>query len=137
MNIPTSSLDLFLRDDAYLAGYTVDGEAYTAIRYFVVAQGPDGTRCQLSDVHFNGCESGYDDETGEAYFIDTRSEAARKGQALINKILARGFINDLYWSEIEPAYGSDAYINGNCEAVEAFRERAEDGFGDNILARVC
>jgi len=113
--------------DLYQAGHTFDGVPFIAEEYYVVVENDAGRRFRHQAI-FKGAESMICDETGEQHFSDLRTEASAKAERLearINAALLAGIaLNSAFWYEVEPAYGSDAYIKQGTEAQRAFADKS-------------
>jgi hypothetical protein len=101
-----------IHSDLYVAGKTEDGQDYTAEVYFVFAEDEHGNRWR-HHASFAGCKAVQGEcEWDGAFtsFEDIRPEAKAKAERLLKRIhAAGGRINQKYWSEDRPAYGSKAY----------------------------
>jgi hypothetical protein len=99
--------------DLFNAGRTEDGTPFIAEIYFVEIENAAGRRFR-HDGTFSGVEVLVDEYEGGNYFVDRREEAIAKAERLaarINAALKAGDGIDLtFWEEVDPAYGSDAYI---------------------------
>ncbi len=94
-------------NELYEAGITEDGFPYTAESYHVVITDLRGRRLAHNHI-FVGCETGSTDE-GLPYFSDVREEAKKQVDTLVAQIVDAGKVNLDFWTEIEPAYGSEQY----------------------------
>jgi hypothetical protein len=100
---------LFVRDYVVCVGRSEDGEDILRSRYAVIAEAHNGYRWQ----HERGFES------------EAEAEAL---QAVIEASLARFVDLDAdHWFEIDPCYGSPAYLRAEPDIVA--RERREDEEG--------
>jgi hypothetical protein len=124
--MPTTHWELDLRDDLFGLRHPEDGSEFTASVFYVVATGPDGRRY----AHERRFDSAHvvvtDDYMGIASY---RSEALAKAERLYERILSaqraglwEGPTN-VHWHEIDPVYGSSAYVQA--EPALVARERAE------------
>jgi hypothetical protein len=114
--------------DLYHAGYTEDGESFVAEVYYVVIENNEGLRFR-HESSFPSTEALTDDE-GDFYFSDLREEASAKAERLADRVNAalqagKG-IDKALWREVDPAYGSDAYIAQGTEAYRAYQDRFAD-----------
>jgi hypothetical protein len=77
---------------------------------------------------FAGVEVIQCEETGETGFKDLRNEVMATVEDLaakVNATLAAGKpLTAACWSEVDPAYGSDAYVSQGTEAQRHFAEQA-------------
>ena len=104
--------------DLYNFGRTEDGTPFIGEVYYVEIENEDGRRFR-HDSSFSGVEVMVDEYEGGTYFGDRREQATAKAERLAARVNAsfkagRGVDFDL-WSEVDPAYGSDAYINSGTE----------------------
>lgn len=118
--------ELDLRDDLFGLRHPEDGSEFTASVFYVVATSPDGRRY----AHERRFESAHvvieDDYMGIASY---RAEALAKAERFFERVLTaqrmglwEGPINT-HWHEIDPVYGSAAYVQAEPELVA--RERVE------------
>lgn len=114
--------------ELYDAGTTEDGQVFAAERFIVQAEAADGSRLNHY-VFFNGCDPRRDPEDGHVAFVDIREEARAEAEKLAARITAAlaagGKLDMAYWGEVQPCYGSKAYIKGNWEARRAHEEREQ------------
>lgn len=114
----------------YLAGKTEDGTPYEAERYCACVVDNSGRRW-YHKKWFNGCmvhedvsEFGYD-----ICFEDVRDVALSRVENLTKRIeihLAEGkLLNFTQWYEVDPVYGSPAYISQGIEAQRLEKEKLE------------
>jgi len=115
----------YTASDLYHAGYTEDGASFVAEVYFVGMENEAGRRFRHA-MNFYGAERMTDDE-GIDHFADCREEASAKAERLaarVNAALKAGKGVDLaHWDEVDPAYGSDEYVEQGTEAKRVFEER--------------
>jgi hypothetical protein len=113
--------------DLFNAGYSCDGHPFIAEQFYVVIENAAGKRFRHQAI-FNGTQQVICEETGDAHFPDLRAEASAKADRLaarVNAALDAGqFISPTFWDEIDPAYGSDAYVDQGTEAKRLFAEKA-------------
>jgi len=113
--------------DLYNAGYSCDGHPFIAEQYYVVIENQAGRRFRHTTT-FNGTQEVVCPESGDSYFPDLRAEASAKADRLaarVNAALDAGqFISPTFWDEIDPANGSDAYVDQGTEAKRLFAEKA-------------
>jgi hypothetical protein len=107
--------------DLYEAGKRDDGHPFIAEVFFVSITFANGERFRHY-ASFRGCAV-HRDEEGESYFEDTREAARAAAQQLVDRVLASDRINELHWDEVDPAYGSDAYVEQGIEAQRAYKDR--------------
>ena len=115
--------DTDVASDLYQAGYGDDGHPFIAEAYFVEIQYEDGRRFRHERT-FLGARRIIDDEDGVVYFQDVRDQSQAQAEQLAERV-RRGGINFQYWEEMDPAYGSEAYINQHTELKRAHAERME------------
>ena len=118
--------DLDLRDDLFGLRHPEDGSEFAASVFYVVATGPDGRRY----AHERRFESAHvvitDDYMGIASY---RSEALAKAERFYERVLSAQRAGlwegpeNTHWHEIDPVYGSVAYVQA--EPMLVARERAE------------
>ena len=111
-------------EDVYEAGRDECGTPYVAVSYFVMAEATNGARLRHNNF-FRGCKV-VADEDGFDHFVDLRERAKARAEALADKIRVAGRIDERYWSEMDPAYGSKAYTDMDAGGYFAWRERAEE-----------
>ena len=56
------------------------------------------------------------------------TDAAARAKAMADRVRAAEAIDLRYWIEVQPAYGSPAYVVGGWEAMIRAAEREEEGF---------
>ena len=109
------------RADWYNGPCTEDGERELWVAIYVVAEAADGRRW-AHDGRFNAYQGGRDEDA-----------AAAKCEALADRIgaaFAAGRKLDAdNWNEIDPCYGSAAYVSQGTEAEAVFRESEAERFG--------
>ena len=116
----------YAASDLYNAGYSCDGHPFIAECFYVVMENEAGRRFRHV-VTFSGTQHSVCEESGESYFPDLREEASAKAERLVERVNAalqagKG-VNSKFWEEVEPAYGSDAYISQRTEAKRVFAEK--------------
>ena len=113
--------------DLYEAGIACDGRPFIAEKYYVLIENAAGRRFR-HEKSFAGAEVVECEETGEVNFADIRQDAvaiAEELAARVNVSLALGkALTASCWFEVDPAYGSDAYIDQGTESKRFFEERA-------------
>jgi hypothetical protein len=117
----------YVASNAYTAGRTEDGHPFIAEVYFVEMENAAGRRFRHY-ASFPGTQCVIDEEEGYAHFPDLREEATAKADRLTARVNAalkadKGVDMD-FWTEVDPAYGSDAYIDQGTEAKRAFADRS-------------
>jgi hypothetical protein len=109
------------------AGFACDGRPFIAEQFYVLIENAAGKRFRHQAI-FNGTQQVICEETGDAFFPDLRAEASAKAERLaarVNAALEAGkFISPTFWDEIDPAYGSDEYVDQGTEAKRLFAEKA-------------
>mgnify|MGYP006935350498 CR=1 FL=1 len=105
MKIDIKGWTVNINRDMFILG-VVDGENHISEHYFLVAQDPFGARW-MHDIKF-------DKEVREItpdghVFHDVKASALKAVENLLDRVQKRGYIDDTFWSEIDPAYGSEAY----------------------------
>jgi hypothetical protein len=126
----TSKYIAYVISDLYDAGRDMDGQCYIADCYYVVAEDEHTGRRFAHDHRFFGAKLCVDDD-GEYGYEDIRKEQSAKADALCDKINARlkkyafeiSMLNLAHWEEIDPAYGSDAWISQGTDAKRYHEER--------------
>jgi len=113
--------------DFYQAGYSCDGHPFIADQFYVLIEDEAGRRFR-HQVTFNGAQVICNEDTdGEVVFVDVRSEASAKAEALasrVNAAIKAGVaLDSSRWDEVDAAYGSDAYVSQGTEASRAFQDR--------------
>jgi hypothetical protein len=116
----------FSASDLYQAGYSCDGHPYIGEKYYVIIENEAGRRFR-HEKSFAGVEVVECEETGETNFIDIREDAktiVADLVAKVNAVLASGkSLTSSCWFEVDPAYGSDAYVDQGTEAKRAYADR--------------
>ena len=124
-----TNLFIIVTSDLFNAGRTEDGTEFHAERYLVWAGDIDGTRYEHNSC-FNGVKVHPNEEDGGSFFEDVREDAIAQAEKLAARVRAHievgGGLDMQYWREIDPVYGSAAYINNGVEGERAFQER-QDG----------
>jgi hypothetical protein len=117
----------YAASDLYQAGFSCDGHPFIAECFYVLMEDAAGRRFRHNAI-FNGTNQVVCEETGDACFPDLREEASAKAERLaarVNAALAAGnkLAADL-WEEVDPAYGSDSYVDQGTELKRVFAEKA-------------
>lgn len=120
----TQQTDVGVVSDLYQAGYSDDGHPYIAECYHVEVTLPDGRRFRHFSS-FPGCVAEYSEE-GDRCFGDIREQQRARAERLVARVLAAGVIDDDIWHEVDPAYGSNAYISQGIELERAYADRFAD-----------
>jgi hypothetical protein len=114
--------------DLYEAGIACDGHPFIAEKYYVLIENAAGRRFR-HEKSFAGVDVVECEETGEVNFADIRQDVVAIVEELATKVnaaLASGkALTASCWFEVDPAYGSDAYIDQGTEAKRLFAEKAE------------
>lgn len=122
-----ASYTVYPWSDLYNAGYSCDGQPFIAEQYYVVIENEAGRRFR-HQATFNGTQEVVCPETGDSYFPDMRDQAQAKVNKLairVNAALKAGkTLSPTFWYEIDPAYGSDSYVDQGTEAKRLFAEKA-------------
>lgn len=117
----------YVASDLYQAGFSCDGQPFIAEKYYVLIENAAGRRFR-HEKSFAGVEVIECEETGETGFADIRKTAKAIVEDLaakVNAALASGkALTASCWFEVDPAYGSDAYIDQGTESKRFFEERA-------------
>lgn len=117
----------YVASDLYQAGFSCDGHPFIAECFYVLIEDAAGRRFR-HNATFNGTEEVVCDETGDSCFPDLRQEASAKADRLaarVNAALAAGNkLDAALWDEVDPAYGSDAYVDQGTELKRVFAEKA-------------
>jgi len=117
----------YMVSDLYEAGLACDGHPFIAEKYYVLIENAAGRRFRHEKT-FPGVKVEECEETGEVCFADIRETAKAIVEDLANKVnavLTSGkTLTALCWFEVDPAYGSDAYIDQGTEAQRLFAEKA-------------
>ena len=111
--------------DLFDAGRTNDGERFAAEVYYVVIENGAGRRWASYD-RFRGARRVVDEE-GWVGFDDLREEASAAAEALASatrRVLeSGGKLSYEDFHQIDPAYGSRAYIADGIEEIRAYEDR--------------
>ena len=117
----------YAASDLFNAGFSCDGHPFIAEQYYVVIENEAGRRFRHIAI-FNGTERLVCEETGDPCFPDLREEASAKAERLaarVNAALEAGVaLDSACWEEVDPAYGSDEYVDQGTEAQRLFAEKA-------------
>ena len=111
--------------DLFDAGKDNDGRVFAAEGYYVVIENGAGRRWASYD-RFYGARRVVDDE-GWVGFDDLREEASAAAEALASatrRVLeSGGKLSYEDFHQIDPAYGSRAYIADGIEEIRAYEDR--------------
>jgi hypothetical protein len=122
-----ATYEAYVASDLYQAGIACDGHPFIAEKYYVLIENAAGRRFR-HEKSFAGAEVVKCEETGETGFADIRETAKTIVEDLaakVNAALASGkALTASCWFEVDPAYGSDAYIDQGTESKRFFEERA-------------
>jgi hypothetical protein len=124
----TTTFKAYAVSDLYEAGIACDGHPFIAEKYYVLIENAAGRRFR-HEKSFAGVDVVECEETGEVNFADIRQDVVAIVEELATKVnaaLASGkALTASCWFEVDPAYGSDAYIDQGTEAKRLFAEKAE------------
>jgi hypothetical protein len=116
--------------ELFHAGLNDDGHPFVAEQYFVGIENQRGRRF-VHQAIFKGTKQEWCEYSGDPHFPDLRESAKADAQRLcdrVNAAIAAGKeIDEQYWCEIDPAYGSDEYLSQGTEHKRWAAERAEAG----------
>jgi len=113
MNI--KGMKVRIDDPLYKVGEADDGSDFSAECYVVQVETPCGRR--FSHKHgFPTSELCYTEDGHEA-FTDEREEKRAQAERLADRIRSAGRINLDHWFEVQPVYGSQAYVGQGGDAA--------------------
>ena len=116
----------YVASDLYQAGFSCDGHPFIAEKYYVLIENASGRRFR-HEKSFAGVEVIKCEETGETGFADIRETAKAIVEDLaakVNAALVSGkALTASCWFEVDPAYGSDSYIDQGTESKRLFAEK--------------
>lgn len=122
-----ATYNAYVASDLYQAGISCDGHPFIAEKYYVLVENAAGRRFR-HNKSFAGVEVIQCEETGETGFQDLRNEVMATVEDLaakVNATLAAGKpLTAACWFEVDPAYGSDAYVSQGTEAQRHFADQA-------------
>ena len=122
-----ATYNAYVASDLYQAGISCDGHPFIAEKYYVLVENAAGRRFR-HNKSFAGVEVIQCEETGETGFKDLRNEVMATVEDLaakVNATLASGKpLTAACWFEVDPAYGSDAYVSQGTEAQRHFADQA-------------
>ena len=117
----------YAASDLYQAGFSCDGHPFIAECFYVLMEDAAGRRFR-HEKSFAGVEVLECEETGETNFADIRETTKAIVEDLaakVNAALASGkALTASCWFEVDPAYGSDSYIDQGTELKRVFAEKA-------------
>ena len=117
----------YAASDLYQAGFSCDGHPFIAECFYVLMEDAAGRRFR-HEKSFAGVEVLECEETGETNFADIRETTKAIVEDLaakVNAALASGkALTASCWFEVDPAYGSDAYVDQGTEFKRVFAEKA-------------
>jgi hypothetical protein len=117
--------------DLYEAGRSVDGEMVYGENIYVMIEFPNGRRMKHFK-NFKSHEMKYCDEIGEPYFVNSMDEMYSEAKRLCDRISQYikngGILDSVYWTDIDPAYGSEAYESLDKVGYFKDREKKEDDY---------
>jgi hypothetical protein len=121
-----TTFNAYIASDLYEAGISCDGHPFIAEKYYVLIENAAGTRFR-HEKSFAGVEVVECEETGEVNFADIRETVKAIVEDLaakVNAALASGkALTASCWFEVDPAYGSDSYIDQGTELKRLFAEK--------------
>ena len=121
-----TTFNAYVASDLYEAGISCDGHPFIAEKYYVLIENAAGRRFR-HEKSFAGAEVLECEETGETNFADIREEAKAIVEDLAHKVnvsLSLGkSLTSSCWFEVDPAYGSDSYIDQGTELKRLFAEK--------------
>lgn len=132
MTTAAATWELEVRDDLFALAHPEDGSEYTASVFYIIATDARGTR-YAHDHQFRSAETFevHDEDGYSAGIRSFREEALAQAEALLAKMKAAQAAGRFttpvgrdHWSEMDPVYGSEAYIRQ--EPMLVARERAEE-----------
>lgn len=123
MIILDASMKLFVMANQVHAANTVDGPK-TGDVLSIVLEKADGAR-YVHPTAFAAFEVICDERTDYETFVATNEQAMVDAEALMAKLAEAPAIDIDQWTEVQPAYGSEAYIAGACEQINLAAEMRE------------
>ena len=121
-----ATYEAYVASDLYEAGIACDGHPFIAEKYYVLIENAAGRRFR-HEKSFAGVEVIECEETGETGFADIRETAKAIVEDLaakVNAALASGkALTASCWFEVDPAYGSDSYVDQGTELKRFFAEK--------------
>jgi hypothetical protein len=114
----------FVGYDFYEAGKSCDGHPYIASKFYVMVENEAGRRFRHTASFPSVQVKEWD---GENIFVNIGEESKDIADGLAKKVNAAlqagKKLDQNYWFEIDPAYGSDEYVAQGTEANRVFEER--------------
>ena len=112
-------LDIYVRSDLVANGRNEFGTEQEKTEYYIIAESETGQRLRLQTVSVVNRE--YTDEQCQQYL-----------ERIVTKIKLHlaggGKLNQDYWEEIDPCYGSQRYIDLDSTGFFYHREKREDSY---------
>lgn len=115
-----SSIKLFVNSDLIYAATTIDGPKTGEI-LSIILEKPDGSRF-AHPTNFQAFDVICDERTDYETLVVARPEAQAEADAALGQIAREGRIDLAQWTEIQPAYGSEAYVTGGWEQITLANE---------------
>lgn len=112
-------LHVYVRSDLVPDGYTECGSPKEKTEYYIVAESETGQRLRLESISIVNRE--YTDEQCQQYL-------ERIVNKIQNHLAGGGKLNQEYWEEIDPCYGSQRYIDLDSTGFFYHREKREDSY---------
>jgi hypothetical protein len=116
----------FVGYDFYEAGKSCDGHPYIASKFYVMVENEAGRRFRHT-ASFPSVQ--VQEWEGENIFVNIGEESKDIADSLAKKVnaalQASKQLDQNYWFEIDPAYGSDEYIAQDTESQRLFAEKQE------------
>ncbi|EBS4516642.1 hypothetical protein DQT32_04435 [Salmonella enterica subsp. enterica serovar Braenderup] len=112
-------LHVYVRTDLVPDGFTECGSPKEKTEYYIVAESETGQRLRLESVSIVNRQ--YTDEQCQQYL-------ERIVNKIQNHLAAGGKLNQDYWYEIDPCYGSQRYIDLDSTGFFYHREKREDSY---------
>lgn len=104
-------MNIDIREDLVELGYDEDGSMIVASQFYLVAQTARGRRFAHNHCRIDRVRSV--NEEGMTCWPRDGGKARADMEVLLSRVQARlaagGAIDFLYWNEIDPMYGSEAY----------------------------
>lgn len=120
-------LNVVLVSDLFNVGRQEDGVPFVGERYFAELEDSTGRRWRHRVSADGAVNLGLDEDGYGPYFQDTRAEATARIGKLVARVAAHlaagGKVDFDHWYEVDPAYGSDAYVGQGIEARRVWEER--------------
>lgn len=113
MNI--KGMKVRIDDPLYKVGVDEDGSDFSAECYVVQVETPCGRR--FSHEHRFLTSQPFYTEEGYEGFTDEREEKRAQAERLADRVRSAGRINLDHWIEVQPVYGSQAYVGQGGDAA--------------------